>query len=49
MSADVTVQLLGIRHHGPGSARSVLRALTDQMALGLEAKSVVVLEPRDGS
>ena len=22
-----TVQLLGIRHHGPGSARSVVRAL----------------------
>ena len=24
-----TVQLLGIRHHGPGSARSVVRALDD--------------------
>ena len=29
MSTDVTVQLLGIRHHGPGSARSVLRALDE--------------------
>jgi hypothetical protein len=27
MPADATIEVMGIRHHGPGSARSVVRAL----------------------
>jgi hypothetical protein len=38
----VTVHLLGIRHHGPGSARSVLRALDD-----LRPDIVLVEAPAD--
>jgi hypothetical protein len=38
----VTVHLLGIRHHGPGSARSVLRALDD-----LRPDLVLVEAPAD--
>ncbi len=38
----MTVHLLGIRHHGPGSARSVLRALD-----GLRPSAVLVEIPAD--
>ena len=37
----MSLHLLGIRHHGPGSARSVLRALD-------EAQQAVVLDPLSG-
>lgn len=40
--ATPTVQLLGIRHHGPGSARSVVRALDE-----LQPTAVVVELPAD--
>jgi len=40
MATEVTVEILGIRHHGPGSARSVRRAL-DQ----LQPSSVVIEGP----
>ena len=39
---DASVRLLGIRHHGPGSARSVVRALDE-----LQPTAVVVELPAD--
>jgi len=38
----VTVHLLGVRHHGPGSARSVLRALDE-----LQPDAVLIEAPAD--
>ena len=40
---DQTVSLFGIRHHGPGCARSLLRALTD-----LQPDCLLVEGPPDG-
>ena len=36
-TAAVEVAVLGIRHHGPGSARSLLTALTDHLVDNNEA------------
>ena len=49
---SATVKLLGIRHHGPGSARSVVRALDALQRLvseagGMEALATDILRVLD--